>query len=216
MNVYKPFLIRILAVNLQEIDEITKPATAFVYSRQRIAEAKNLQRLAWLGIWMLKGCKKNEAGKSGTNEKLHWGRDLIRFVKSSSRTSHMKLRKKLSSVSSQKSKLCCISCRYTKQVPSEQKQVGVTHLHRCTYLHLSMPLYRSTRQKGTLSYIFEMLSNAVLLAWGNISHLCTDIEPERKVDTEQLLSLTLTWFPCTGRKAKFVKIFIQRLGKGNE
>ena len=42
MNVYKPFLIRILAVNLQEIDEITKPATAFVYSRQRIAVAKNL------------------------------------------------------------------------------------------------------------------------------------------------------------------------------
>ena len=90
----------------------------------------------------------------------------MRFVKSSSRTSHMKLRTAQSCLLLEAKILnfAAFYCKYTKQVPSEQKQVGVTHLHRCTYLHLSMPLYRSTRQKGTLSYIFEMLSNAVLLA----------------------------------------------------
>ena len=131
-----------------------------------------------------KDAKNETCKKSGRNEELHGSRDLMRFVKSSSRTSHIKLRTAQSCLLlvAKNLNFAAFSCRYTKQVLSEQKQVGVTHLHRCTYLHLSMPLYRSTRQKGTLSYIFEMLSNAVLLAWGNISHLCTDIEPERKVD----------------------------------
>ena len=93
----KPSPIRSL---FQDIREITKSATAFFCRTQRIAVAKNLcfhiGQLAKTGItWYLNAQrmqKTRHAKNSGRNEELHGGRDLMRFVKSSSRTSHMKLR----------------------------------------------------------------------------------------------------------------------------
>ena len=72
--------------------------------------------------------------KSGRNEELHGSRDLMRFVKSSSRTSHMKLRTAQSCLLlvAKNLNFAVFYSKYTKQVPSEQKQVGETHLHRCT------------------------------------------------------------------------------------
>ena len=93
----KPSPIRSL---FQDIREITKSATAFFCRTQRIAVAKNLcfhiGQLAKTGItWYLNAQRMQKNGtckKSGRNEELHGSRDLMRFVKSSSRTSHMKLR----------------------------------------------------------------------------------------------------------------------------
>ena len=75
---------------------------------------------------MLKGCKKRNMQKSGRNEKLHGGRDLMRFVKSSTRTSHMKLRTAQSCLLlvAKNLNFAAFSCRHTKQVPSGQKQLG--------------------------------------------------------------------------------------------
>ena len=81
--------------------------------------------------------------KSGRNEELHGSRDLMRFVKSSTRTSHMKLRTAQSCLLlvAKNLNFAAFSCGYTKskQVPSEQKQVGETHLHQCTtYAYLEV------------------------------------------------------------------------------
>ena len=63
----------------------------------------------------------------------------MRFVKSSSRTSHMKLRTAQSCLLLEAKILnfAAFYCKYTKQVPSEQKQVGGTYyidVHTYTFL----------------------------------------------------------------------------------